>query len=121
MSSFLTLSEINRASQKLKDKVVLTPSQIWTSPYIQNIIGAEAQVFLKLELMQFTGTFKARGALINIFSLSKQELKRGVTAVSAGNHAIATAFAAKIMGTNSKVVIPTLQDKPILFNITSMG
>jgi len=105
MSSFLTLSEINRAAQKLKDKVVLTPSQIWTSPYIQNIIGAEAQVFLKLELMQFTGTFKARGALINIFSLSKQELKRGVTAVSAGNHAIATAFAAKIMGTNSKVVM----------------
>ena len=43
--------------------------------------------------------------LNNIFSLSKQELKRGVTAVSAGNHAIATAFAAKIMGTNSKVVM----------------
>src|SRR3546814_3518106 len=60
---------------------------------------------LKLELFQLTGTFKARGALLNALSLSADQHRRGVTAVSAGNHAVAVAFAAAAVGTSAKVVM----------------
>jgi threonine dehydratase len=63
-------------------------------------------VFLKLELFQYTGTFKPRGALSNMLALSSEELERGVTAVSAGNHAIAVSYAARVLGTHAKVVMP---------------
>jgi threonine dehydratase len=63
-------------------------------------------VILKLELFQHTGSFKARGALANMLDLDADALARGVTAVSAGNHAIAVAFAAELLGTRAKVVMP---------------
>ena len=63
------------------------------------------EVFGKLEFLQRTGTFKARGALANVLSLDEDQLSRGVCAVSAGNHAIATAFAAREAGTTAKVVM----------------
>ena len=59
----------------------------------------------KLEFLQRTGTFKARGALATLRRLDREQLRAGVTAVSAGNHAIATAFAASQMGTTAKVVM----------------
>jgi threonine dehydratase len=62
------------------------------------ILGPETEVYVKLELFQHTGTFKARGALNNILSLSEEQKQRGVTACSAGNHAIAVSFAAKQAG-----------------------
>ena len=58
-----------------------------------------------MEFLQLTGTFKPRGALATMLSLDKEQLKAGVTAVSAGNHAIATAFAARTVGTTAKVVM----------------
>ena len=58
-----------------------------------------------MEFLQQTGTFKPRGALATLLSLDKQQLEAGVTAVSAGNHAIATSFAAKTLGTTAKVVM----------------
>ena len=63
------------------------------------------EVWGKLEFLQRTGTFKARGALANLHALSQEQLARGVTAVSAGNHAIATAFAARAVGSSAKVVM----------------
>ena len=62
-------------------------------------------MFIKLELLQVTGTFKPRGALNVILNLGQEQRNRGVTAVSAGNHAIATAYAAKAVGTSAKVVM----------------
>ena len=56
------------------------------------------RVSLKLELFQHTGSFKARGALAVMLDLAPEALARGVTAVSAGNHAIATAWAARELG-----------------------
>ena len=64
-----------------------------------------ARIWGKLEFLQRTGTFKARGALANLHALSREQLDRGVTAVSAGNHAIATAFAARALGSSAKVVM----------------
>ena len=62
------------------------------------IIGKDTEVYIKLELFQMTGTFKARGALNNVLHLTEEQKAKGVTACSAGNHAIATAFAAKQAG-----------------------
>ncbi|MBT8068174.1 MAG: threonine/serine dehydratase [Gammaproteobacteria bacterium] len=72
---------------------------------LEALLGNGTEVYAKLEFLQCTGTFKARGALATLRSLSEKQLKAGVTAVSAGNHAIATAFAAKSMGTSAKVVM----------------
>ena len=69
------------------------------------ILGPDTEVFLKLELFQYAGTFKPRGALLNMLTLGPDELERGVTAVSAGNHAIAVGFAARALRTSAKVVM----------------
>jgi threonine dehydratase len=69
-------------------------------------LGSPArELSLKLELFQHTGSFKPRGALTVMLGLAAEELRRGVTAVSAGNHAIAVAFAARRLGTSAKVVM----------------
>ena len=63
------------------------------------------QALLKLELLQRTGSFKPRGALLNLLALAPEERARGVCAISAGNHAIATAYAAAMLGVSAKVVM----------------
>jgi threonine dehydratase len=105
MSAAPTLSEIRSAQEKLSGFVRLTP--VWTVPLPQLDAawsGVEEAVF-KLELLQVTGTFKARGALNVMLNLTSQERRRGVTAVSAGNHAVAVAHAARALGISAKVVM----------------
>jgi len=94
------------ARQRLGERVRETPVWEWQGRRIQALAGERTRVFVKLELLQHAGTFKPRGALLNAMAMSEAERRRGVTAVSAGNHAIATAFAAKAVGTSAKVVMP---------------
>jgi threonine dehydratase len=101
----LTLDEIRAARQQLGDRVVTTPVHEWEGSLRAEMFGPQTRVFLKLELLQRTGTFKARGALLNMLRLTPEELARGVTAISAGNHAVAVAYAAKSLGINAKVVM----------------
>jgi threonine dehydratase len=101
----LTLEELRAARQQLGERVVLTPVHEWRGPALEESFTPQTRVFLKLELFQHTGSFKARGALLNMLSLTPDQLKRGVTAVSAGNHAIAVAYAARALGTSAKVVM----------------
>ena len=68
-------------------------------------MGGVFEIHAKLEFLQRTGTFKPRGALSVMLGLDSQQKEAGVTAVSAGNHAIATAFAARAVGTSAKVVM----------------
>ena len=84
--------------------------EIVTTPMVrcaglEMLLGGDTQIFAKLEFLQRTGTFKARGALSVVKGLTVAQLDTGVTAVSAGNHAIATAFAAQVVGTSAKVVM----------------
>jgi threonine dehydratase len=72
---------------------------------IESALDNGARIWGKLEFLQRTGTFKARGALANLHALSQEQLDRGITAVSAGNHAIAAAFAAQALGSTAKVVM----------------
>ena len=100
-----TLHDIRAARERLGERVRETPVWHWHSDAVERVIGARTRVFLKLELFQYTGTFKARGALLNAMALSNEAKNVGVTAVSAGNHAIAVAFAARLVGTTAKVVM----------------
>jgi threonine dehydratase len=72
---------------------------------LEDVIGGGTEIYAKLEFLQRTGTFKARGALATLQALTPEQLAVGVTAVSAGNHAIATAFAARALGTTARVVM----------------
>lgn len=101
-----TPRDIEKAREKLGDRVRRTPVWEWKSDVTEQLLGNGTRVFLKLELLQFAGSFKPRGALMNMLDLTEKELQNGVTAVSAGNHAIAVAYAAKSLGTTAKVVMP---------------
>ena len=102
----ISLDAIRATRARLGDLIVETPVWRWQADDLNAIVGAETQVFLKLELFQHTGTFKPRGALSVMLDLDADARGRGVTAVSAGNHAIAVAFAARHVGTTAKVVMP---------------
>mgnify|MGYP001554282793 FL=1 len=89
--------------EQLTEETAVTP--VVRCAAIEGIIGGGTQVIAKMEFLQRTGTFKARGALATLHSLNSDQLKQGVTAVSAGNHAIAVAYAARALGTSAKVVM----------------
>src|SRR5207248_4124819 len=101
-----TVEEIRSARQGLEGLVVETPVWRWRSDALDAAVGAGTEVLLKLELFQHAGSFKPRGALCNLRALSREQLSRGVTAVSAGNHAMAVGYAARALGTTAKVVMP---------------
>lgn len=89
--------------EELAEETIATP--MLRCAAIEHAAGGQTSVQAKLEFLQRTGTFKARGALATLRGLDKAQLEAGVTAVSAGNHAIATAFAAQTLGTTAKVVM----------------
>jgi threonine dehydratase len=100
-----SIEQIESALAALRGLVIETPVHHWRGPEIAAAAGAGTEVWLKLELFQYTGSFKPRGALTNMLNLPADAIARGVTAVSAGNHAIAVAYAAKRLGTTAKVVM----------------
>lgn len=101
----LLLADIRAARARLGDRVLTTPVQQLSGPVVEAALAPGTRAFLKLELFQRTGSFKARGALLNVLALSDAERARGICAISAGNHAIATAYAAQSLGTNAKVIM----------------
>ncbi len=105
MTAALTLNDIDSARALLGDRVITTPVHEWEGPLRDELLGPGTRVFLKLELLQRTGSFKARGALFNVLCLDEEQRKRGVTAISAGNHAVAVAYAARVLGVHAKLVM----------------
>lgn len=97
---------IREARERLGGRVRETPVWRWRSDSLEEALGNAAEVWLKMELFQYAGTFKPRGALLNMLALEDDALARGVTAVSAGNHAMAVGYAARTLGTTAKVVMP---------------
>jgi len=98
----LTLELIREAHERIAGRVHRTPDM--TSRLFNEVAGCE--VFFKCENLQRAGAFKARGATNKILSLSDDEKKRGVLAVSSGNHAQAVALAAREAGVKAVVCIP---------------
>ena len=102
----LRLEAIRATRRQLGSLIVETPLWHWQATDLSALMGTETEVLLKLEIFQHTGTFKLRGALSAILGLDAAARAKGVTAVSAGNHAIAVAYAARLAGTSAKVVMP---------------
>ena len=97
-----TLKDIEAARQTIGDAISLTPCQ--HSGFLSRLTGA--QVHLKLENLQNTGSFKIRGALNKLSTLSHEERCGGVIAASAGNHAQGVARAALQLGIHATIVMP---------------
>src|SRR4051812_17828719 len=98
----LQLADIRAAAQRVHGQVLRTPcveartlSQLTT-----------ARVFLKFENLQFTATFKERGACNKLVQLTDEERRRGVIAMSAGNHAQGVAYHAQRLGLRAVIVMP---------------
>jgi threonine dehydratase len=98
----LSLADIRAAASHIEGAVVHTP--LLASRTLSALTGAE--VFLKFENLQFTASFKERGALNKLLSLSTAERKRGVIAMSAGNHAQGVAYHAARLGIRAVIVMP---------------
>lgn len=101
----LSLGAIRATAQALFPAILRTPVAPLHGPTVHQLLGAGADVRLKLELFQRTGTFKARGALNVARQLSPEQKARGITAMSAGNHAVAAAFAAREAGVSARIVV----------------
>ncbi len=102
MTELLTLAHIEAAAQRLRGEVVDTPCM--RSRTLSALAGCE--VFLKFENLQFTASFKERGALNKMAQLTADERAAGVLAVSAGNHAQGVAYHAQRMGIPATIVMP---------------
>jgi len=100
-----TLADIRAARERLAAKVRVTPIVTLPMHELDAAWPSDAEAIFKLELLQVTGTFKARGALNGILNLTPEQRAKGVTAVSAGNHAVAVAYAAKAAGVSAHVVM----------------
>ncbi len=98
----VALADIQAAAERISGAVVETPCDY--SRTLSHLTGAD--VWLKFENLQFTGSFKERGALNRLQALDKTERARGVIAMSAGNHAQGVAYHAKQLGIPAVIVMP---------------
>jgi threonine dehydratase len=102
MTSTNVLLTILQAEQKIRPYIRKTPLEY--SPHLSKT--TMSQVFLKFENLQFTGSFKVRGAMSALLSLSKEQCARGVVAASSGNHGIAVAFGLNTLKINGTIFVP---------------
>ena len=102
MATMLTLQHIRDAATRLQGQVANTP--FVESRTLSEVTGA--QVFLKFENLQFTASFKERGACNKLAQLSAEQRTRGVVAMSAGNHAQGVAYHAQRLGLRAVIVMP---------------
>jgi threonine dehydratase len=103
---FPTVDAIRANRARLGDLVLTTPVRRLIDDAVKSAVGESTEVWMKEELFQRTGSFKPRGALSVMLDLDSNALARGVTGVSAGNHAISLGYSARILGTTAKVAMP---------------
>jgi len=100
----ITLADIQAARERIGGAIFASPCA-----FSQSFSAAAGNaVYFKLENLQMTGSFKERGALNKILSLSEEERRRGVICASAGNHAQAVAYHATRLGARATIVMPLL-------------
>lgn len=98
----LSVKIIDKAAEGMKGFIRKTPLEY--SPWLSDVL--RCPVYLKLECMQLTGSFKLRGAFCRLRNLSKEERKKGVLTCSAGNHGKAEAYVANKMGDKCDSLCP---------------
>ena len=98
----ITFVDVEEARERIKEQIYLSPF-----PYSETISRLTGnRVFFKLENLQMTGSFKERGALNRLLTLSPEEAQRGVIAASAGNHGMAVAFHSHRLNIAATIVMP---------------
>lgn len=98
----LSIRNIEKIFKKIKPYINTTPLKKASKSIDEDF---NTNLYLKFECFQKSGSFKARGAINNIISSNISDLKNGITAVSAGNHAIATSYAANIFNLKNKIFL----------------
>ena len=97
-----TIDDVRAAAARIKGEVERTPTRHSTT--LSQIAGCD--IWLKFENLQFTSSFKERGALNKLLSLTPEQRKRGIAAMSAGNHAQGVAYHAGRLGIPTTIVMP---------------
>jgi len=110
-------SKTEKASKRSSPYVRHTPLE--HSPYLSNL--ASANVFLKLDNIQKTGSFKFRGAISKMTSMTDQEKSNGVVTASTGNHGAACSLAMSMLEIKGKIVVPENVHKNKVENILNLG
>jgi threonine dehydratase len=113
----ITTELITEAADFLKGRIRRTP--IEASPALSKMLGVP--VWLKLESMQLTGSFKIRGALFRLSKLTAQERRDGVVTCSAGNHGKAVAYAAREIGVQATICVPRSVDRAKYEGMVALG
>jgi threonine dehydratase len=103
MEKTMRISDVIDAKRQTRPYARETPL---LRAYALEALFGGAEIFLKLENLQYTGSFKVRGAANKMLRLTPDELRKGVTAASSGNHAQAVAFVAQSLGTRAVIVMP---------------
>lgn len=98
----MNLTDITAAQERIRTYVKRTPLEF--SESLTKLLGVKT--FVKYELFQKTGAFKARGAFNKLLHMTDDERSKGVVAVSGGNHAQAVAYASNVLGVDAVIVMP---------------
>lgn len=110
-------AQIGEAAAFLKAKIRRTPLE--ASPQLSKILGVP--VWLKLESLQLTGSFKIRGAWFRLSRLTTSERASGILTCSAGNHGKAVAYAAKAVGIRPAICVPASVDRAKYEGMVALG
>mgnify|MGYP000844627881 FL=1 len=112
-----TIEKIKEAQKRIAPYVYKTP--LLRLNNLEEYLGC--QVYTKMESLQKTNSFKVRGAVNKLMTLSEEELNKGIITVSSGNHGKAVAYAATLQGKTARVVIPDNAPKIKVEGIRSYG
>ncbi|MDX6750064.1 threonine ammonia-lyase [Geminicoccaceae bacterium 1502E] len=113
----VTLADVEEAARLLQGQIAATP--FLRSRTLSEILGAE--IWLKFENLQYTASFKERGAYVRLLRLSAEERRRGVVAMSAGNHAQGVAYHALRLGIPATIVMPQFTPFMKIENTSKLG
>jgi len=116
-TDFPTIADIQAAAARIRGQVQLTPCL--PSHTLSSLVGTD--VVLKFENLQFTASFKERGALNKILSLSEADRARGFATVSAGNHAQGLAYHARRLGHSATILMPETTPVTKVRNVEAFG
>ena len=115
--TMLTTELITESAAFLKDRIRRTPAE--PSPALSQLLGVP--IWLKLESMQLTGSFKIRGALFRLSKLTANERRDGVVTCSAGNHGKGIAYAAREAGIRATICVPQSVDRAKYEGMVALG
>jgi threonine dehydratase len=101
----ITIDDVRAARQRISGGVRVTP--VFQATLARAPVAPQAELWLKLECLQVTGSFKARGAMSKLRALSPEAVGRGLVTASGGNHGIAVAYAGMLARVPTTIFVPT--------------